>query len=666
MRGLPWYAARLKAMPPAEIAYRLGLSFRRRARRLAAGGVTDRQPEVGAGAPIPRHIIRFFDIELPYPGPAPIDWSRDYKNGVSAPKTFYGDIDYRDPSQAGDSKYIWELNRHQFLIPWALEYRRTGVEGQASAVTRLILDWISENPRYVGVNWISSLELALRILSWGISLDLASASEHVQRARAKVAASVGEQATFIRHTLSLHSSANNHLMGELVGLLAAGAFFPEVPRCGAYARFARGRICREALKQNFSDGVNREQAIYYHHYTLEYVLTAMALFGRLGWETPEEVRALARRMLEFVDQMTDDHGHAFEIGDSDDGTVTGLNLGAGVGVYESLLWSGFLLYGDESFGGHAARIARSRLAGEGRQDATGDASPDPRSLYWHGGVPRPAPKAEARVARRVFPEGGYFISTDVEYTVIFRAGPFGYPSIAAHAHCDQLSVGLKRGSTTLLTDCGTYVYHTEDRWRRFFRGTAAHNTVGVDGADQAEYAGPFLWSTHANGRLQILADGPDGFDVRGSHDGYLRLADPVQHERTLTYRRGAGYRIVDRLRGRRPHVYHLYWNLGQGVSLRPFPARGGEGTPARWLVQLEGQPILGLVITADSDLTIQAYCGDESIPAGFESRRYLEKRPIVHLRLQAAAPTCEFRTCILTPEGPATEGAVRAAAERWS
>ena len=130
------------------------------------------------------------------------------------------------------------------------------------------------------------LELALRILSWGIALDLCQASRHAQTARAEVVQSVSEQARYVRGTLSEHSSANNHLMGELVGLLATAVFFPEVPEATHYAEYARDRILEESRRQTLSDGVNREQAIYYHHYVTEYLLTADALFARLGGSRP--------------------------------------------------------------------------------------------------------------------------------------------------------------------------------------------------------------------------------------------------------------------------------------------------------------------------------------------------------------------------------------------
>jgi len=651
--GLGWYAARLRAMSPVEVAHRLRQTLRREARRLRTERTTPHPlPSI---RPSGAHPVRFFDLAWSFPSSEPIDWSRDYQNHRAAPRVFYGDLDYRDFRQVGDSKYTWELNRHQFLAPWALAYRSTGDEDHATAVVALILDWIRANPRYLGINWISGLEMALRIVSWGIALDLCAASPHVQEARGAIAASVADQAAFVRASLSRFSSANNHLVGELVGLLAAAAFFPEGAGAPALASFAAREITREALRQTFPDGVNREQAVYYHHYTLEYALTAMALCGRLGLEIPDELRARVHRMLAFVDAMTDDAGEAFEVGDRDDGTVTGLNLGTGVGVYESLLWSGWLVFGDAAFGAHAARIARRA----GRLPA-----PDPRSRYWHHRGDAPALEETARRdARRLFADGGYFLSTDDGLSLLFKAGPFGYPSIAAHAHCDQLSLGLKRGEATLLTDGGTFVYHTDERWRRFFKGTSAHNTVAVDERDQAEFAGSFLWSTHADGRLELRAEAPDRFLVWGSHDGYRRLADPVGHERTVEYRRGRGYRVCDRLTGREPHRFALFWNFGAGLTLRPLGS--GSASARAWLVLQGDEPAMAVRIEGDHPLRFDLYEGDEALPAGFESRRYLQKRSVVCLRTQAEGPTCRLVTLLVTSGSPLSAALVERMAEEW-
>ena len=93
--------------------------------------------------------------------------------------------------------------------------------------------------------------------------------------------------------------------------------------------------------------------------------------------------------------------------------------------------------------------------------------------------------------------GGYYILGDRldeadETKLIMDAGPLGFLSIAAHGHADCLSLLLSVSGKELLVDPGTYCYHTEREWRDYFRGTAAHNTVRVDGIDQSQIAGAFL------------------------------------------------------------------------------------------------------------------------------------------------------------------------------
>src|SRR6185369_291003 len=142
--------------------------------------------------------------------------------------------------------------------------------------------------------------------------------------------------------------------------------------------------------------------------------------------------------------------------------------------------------------------------------------------------------------RQQFPDGGYYVlgcelDSAREIRIVADAGPLGYLSIAAHGHADALSFTLSAGGRELLIDPGTFAYHTHQRWRDYFRGTIAHNTVRVDRQDQSLNAGNFLWLAHARARLVSFEVTPDEELWSAEHDGYARLQDPVLHRRELRF-----------------------------------------------------------------------------------------------------------------------------------
>ena len=108
-------------------------------------------------------------------------------------------------------------------------------------------------------------------------------------------------------------------------------------------------------------------------------------------------------------------------------------------------------------------------------------------------------------------------------------GPQGFLSIAAHGHADALSIEVRHDGVDLLVDPGTYCYHGEPEWRSYFRSTRAHNTIEIDGEDQAHEAGPFMWAEHAD----AVVDGVELGQARrqlwsAHHTAYARLdAVPV-------------------------------------------------------------------------------------------------------------------------------------------
>jgi len=150
--------------------------------------------------------------------------------------------------------------------------------------------------------------------------------------------------------------------------------------------------------------------------------------------------------------------------------------------------------------------------------------------------------------------------------LVVRAGPQGTQS-GGHSHADSLSVCLHSRERSLLLDPGTYEYVGEGADRDLFRGTPMHNTLRVDGENQAETATPFSWKRLTQSKVEQSIQG-EGFDlVVASHDGYQRLVPPVTHRRWVLSLKNGVYLVRDVVEGQGKHQLDISWHLGQDLEL---------------------------------------------------------------------------------------------------
>jgi len=215
--------------------------------------------------------------------------------------------------------------------------------------------------------------------------------------------------------------------------------------------------------------------------------------------------------------------------------------------------------------------------------------------------------------------GGEF-ETPREVRVVADVGPLGYLSIAAHGHADALSFTLSAGGRELLIDPGTFSYHAQKKWRDYFRGTSAHNTVRVDRLDQSVTGGDFLWVRHAKARCERFEMGAEQDVLVGSHDGYRRLKDPVTHRRELFYEKAARVlTVMDVLDCRESHEMEVFWHFAEGCKVWIE----GRGVIAR-----HGDAVLRMTMS-DATWLPELEVGQEEPPLGWVSRRFDERVPSV-------------------------------------
>ena len=169
----------------------------------------------------------------------PVDWHRDPISGLRAPLRHWSLLNVLDRAEVGDHKVVWELNRHQWLVVLGEAYRLTGDERYAAAFAAAVRHWLRANPPAMGINWASSLEVALRLIAWCWTLFLFSGSPSLSGdLAAEILGAIGAHAAHVERYLSSYFSPNTHLTGEALGLFYAGVLLAEDARAARWR--ARG------------------------------------------------------------------------------------------------------------------------------------------------------------------------------------------------------------------------------------------------------------------------------------------------------------------------------------------------------------------------------------------------------------------------------------------
>lgn len=595
-----------------------------------AGATHDRTPSfLDEHAPEHRHRVlataeailsQRFDL-LGYRGLSfgdPVDWHLDPVNGRRAPLRHWSLIDPLDTEQVGDSKVIWELNRHQWLVRLGQAYRLTRDERFAHAFTGHIAAWRESNPRGYGINWSSSLEVAFRMIAWSWALHLFQGSPTITpRFEADMLSGLHHHALRVDRYLSYYFSPNSHLTGEALGLFYISALFPSLPGADRWRTLGAEILERESARQILADGVYFEQSTYYHRYTAEIYLHFLILAGLAGVEVSDGVRDRVGRLLDALLTMLRPDGSMPQIGDSDGGRLVPLDVRDPSDVRD-VFSTAAVLFRRADYAWVAGEIAPETLW------LLGPAAVDIFDAL------RPAPPATA--PSRALPEGGYVVlrtTWDREADqVLFDAGPLGCPISGAHGHADLLGVECSFRGRPYVVDPGTFVYTDERGWRSYFRSTAAHSTVDVDGRGQATPRGPFAWDgRRPRARLLRWEPGEDLDFAEAEHRAFERLDQPVVHRRRVILVKAGYCVLVDDLQGEGEH------RLDVRFQLAPMPARLD---PDLWL-RAGSVPGPGLFIGVWSTVPLKATLaeGDVEPPQGWVSADYGVRAPAPMLTYSA-------------------------------
>jgi hypothetical protein len=476
-----------------------------------------------------------------------INWHFDPVHGKQSPLKPWFTINFLDLHEVGDHKIIWELNRHQHLVTLAKAWRLTEKQLYAKELLDQWNSWHKSNPYPLGINWASALEVAFRSLSWLWVRDLlAGCPELPSEFEKELLLSLQGHGRYIERYLSTYFSPNTHLLGEAVALLFLGILCPQIPYAQRWQDKGWTILLNESRRQVRADGVYFEQALYYHVYALDFFLHARRLAGQTGLSIPEEFDTAVQRMLAVVDALSE-IGSPEGFGDDDGGRLFNPRRNRLEHLTDPLAL-GSILYPEKYA---AATLTEEAIWLFGKKATDTLESP-------------PLPKTSES---RAFEAGGIYLINDAApcaQQMMIDAGPQG-TGRSGHGHADALSVRLSIDERRFLVDPGTFCYVGGQR--DLFRGTAAHNTLRIDGLDQAVPEGPFAWSNIPNVKAEKWVTGST-FDLFvGSHDGYQRLSSPVLHRRCVFHAKAGLWFICDLAEGRDKHLLESFWHFAPDLRV---------------------------------------------------------------------------------------------------
>jgi uncharacterized heparinase superfamily protein len=485
----------------------------------------------------------------------PIDWHLDPISGRRSSLVHWSRLDPLDHQMVGDSKIVWELNRHQWLLHLGQAYRFTGDERYAATFASAVRTWVDANPPGAGINWASSLEVALRVVAWCWALFLFRGSQALTEDLFEdLLREMETHATYVERHLSHYFSPNTHLTGEALGLFYAGVVCAELEHAARWRAIGARILVEQIKRQAFADGVYFEQSTYYQRYTVDIYLHFLLLAGRNQIAIPPFVAQRVQQMLDFLLAVRHPDGSMPQIGDADGGRILPLVRRTPDDTRDLFSTAAaFFHRADYAWAAGQPALETSWLLGQSGVTALNALTS----------------AAPATASARAFPDGGYVIMRsgwDAEaHEVIFDVGPLGCPYSSGHGHADLLSVQCCAFGTPYLVDAGTYGYTRDATWRDFFRSTAAHSTVFVDGIGQATPAKPFSWKTRPRAWLRRCVS-TEAYDLADAdHDGYRELPDPVVHRRRVLFVKPRYWVIVDDLAGRAEHHVELRFQCAASI-----------------------------------------------------------------------------------------------------
>ena len=394
-----------------------------------------------------------------------INWHKDYINGFEYPVKLFDKIKISEWFDEGiDVKFPWEVSRFYFAIKLAQNYAISKDEKYYQKFKELVIDWIDKNPFCFGINWICTMEIAIRAINWIVAVNiLGDIFEKDEEFQMIFDRSLFHHAEYISNFPEIGKNAHtwNHTTADYTGLFFLSLTLKDYNKSAKWLNQAVNGL-EECLRyQVYDDGVNFEASIPYHRLVLEMFAYSAIMAKIHNIEFSKEYYTLLFKMFEYSAAYMDQNGNAPQLGDNDSGRILKIDH-CTENDHSYLLDLGEHIYN---------YMFKSQCEKRNSEFKSWLPVIDKLNISILNFKPRQTDKSI------YFKQAGVYLLKNNLFSILVNFSKLGINGLGGHNHYDIGSLILSFWGKQLIVDSGTYCYTSSYYKRNQFRNRCAHNCV---------------------------------------------------------------------------------------------------------------------------------------------------------------------------------------------
>ena len=506
----------------------------------------------------------------------PIDWHVDFKSGYRwNKKTWYKKVEFGNILGV-DIKVPWELSRCYHFLTLGQAYFITKDEKYTREFIYQFIDWKENNPIQFGVNWVCTMDTAIRACNLILSFLYFKNSKLINKEFLyEFIKIIFFHGLHIKQNLEkdIFSTNTNHYLSNLTGLIYIGRFLNSIKFGKSILDFAINELVKESAYQINNDGSSFEASTSYHRLVLELlfypifflVKSSKEFKGDNFNETAEKIfgKSYVKKvfdMFEVLKYCMKPDGSIPQIGDNDNGR---LHIFEDTKVLDVsyLVQIACVFFNEKSF--KILDLASSKQI---------KAKDEILWLFGKRGFEffKSLDAVDMNsVNSNCYIDSGFFVMRKNNNFLMISAGVNGQGSNGGHAHNDKLSFELYLNGENLIVDTGTYLYTASKEWRNRFRSTEYHNTVSINDMEQNRFVEKslFLLKNDSNVKINKWSTGKYLDLLDAEHYGFQKHKGPLIHQRQIGFdKKNIRIFIRDIIKGEGRHLFKVFFHLNNSIN----------------------------------------------------------------------------------------------------